>query len=207
MKKLIAILAAGVFTVSAYAAPEIVRLDSREAAWYGASYVTIIEYDDLAAFTQTNGTHGITNAVPAKTGLTLAGAILETAFNDSIALGAAGAVTNSIILTVGDGSDADYFLASTEIAADGTEVFVQFSPVGSGTIVVTPQTTLIYPTGTTNAGPAVMTNATAAFTGARLGQKYYAAAGNVVYTFAGSGDTIPANLTQGRLKVYWRELK
>jgi len=128
----------------------------------------------------------------------MAGMILETAFNDSIALGAANAVTNSILLTIGDGTDADYFLTSTQIAADGTEVFVQFGPAGG--VTITPQTLAL--TGTVN-NVSVVTNIATSL----LGQKYYAAAGNVVYTFTGAGGTIPADLTQGRLKVYWRELK
>jgi hypothetical protein len=39
------------------------------------------------------------------------------------------------------------------------------------------------------------------------GQKYYAAAGVKVYTFTTAGDTILGNMTAGRLKVFWRELK
>jgi hypothetical protein len=206
MKKVLAILVAGLMAGAAYAAIETVRLDSLESAAYGASYMQIIEYDDLTPFgALTNATVGITSAVPAKVGLTMAGMILEVAFQDGANSGA-NATTNSITVAIGDGSDADYFLTATEVAADGTEVFVQFSPVASGAIAITPQTVSV----TNNGGsPAVvvMTNATAAFTGSRLGAKYYASAGVVVYTFATAGDTILGNLQTGRLKVYWRELK
>lgn len=197
MKKLIATLAAGLFAAYAYAAPEIVRLDSREAAAYGASYMTVIKASDLSAFTQTNGAHGITSAVPAKVGLTMAGMILEEAFNDSIALGAANAVTNSILLTIGDGTTGNYYLQSTQIAEDSTEVFVQFAPLGAA---LTAQTLAL--TGTVQ-NVAVVTNIVTSL----QGQKYYGAGGVVVYTFTGAGNTIPANLTKGRLKVYWRELR
>lgn len=208
MKKVLSIIAAGLLGLSVYAAPEIVRLDSLEAAAYGASYVTIIEYDDFAAFTETNGTHGITSSIPAKVGLTMAGMILETAFNDA----RGSASTNSMLLTIGDGSDADYFLTSTEVAADSTEVFVQFSPVGAGTIVSTPtlQTVAVTNSAVEDTFPATLvTNLTIAstFTGSRLGQKYYSAAGSVVYTFTGAGGVIPSSLTSGKLKIYWRELK
>ena len=208
MKKLyVSLIAVALLGLTARA-QETIRLDSLESAAYGATYVTIIDAEDLASFgAVTNATVAITSTVPAKVGLTMAGMILEAGFNDSIALGATGAITNSILLTVGDGSDADYFLTSTQIAADGTEVFVQFSPVASGTIAITPQTTLIYPAGTTNAGPAVMTNATAAFTGSRLGAKYYAASGSVVYTLVTAGDTVLEDISTGKLKIYWRELK
>lgn len=199
MKKLFAIIAAVALITATTQAQELIRLDSLESAAYGASYVTIIDYGDMTSWTQTNGTHGITSSVPAKVGLTMAGMILETAFNDSIALGAASAVTNSILLTIGDGSDTDYYLASTQIAADGTEVFVQFAPLGAA---MTLQTGTV----TNNGGSpavAVVTNVATAL----QGQKYYSAAGSVVYTFTGSGGNIPANLTAGKLKVYWRELK
>lgn len=211
MKKLIAVFAALVVAVPAFAAIETVRLDSLESAAYGASYVSIIEAEDLAAFgALTNATVGITSAVPAKVGLTMAGMILETAFNDSIALGAANAITNSITVKIGDGSDDDYYLTATQIAADGTEVFVQFTPVAAGSIVSTPtiQTSIV----TNNGGAptfAAVTNLTIAstFTGSRLGQKYYSAAGTVVYTLTTTGDTILEDISVGKLKIYWRELK
>lgn len=194
MKKLIAsllaIFALGAFTASAV---EIVRLDSREAAAYGASYVTIIKAADMASFTETNGTHGITSSVPAKVGLTMAGALLSTAFDDARGT----ASTNSILLTIGDGSDTDYYLASTQIAADSTEVFVQFAPLGAA---LTAQTLAL--TGTVQ-NVAVVTNIATSL----QGQKYYSTAGTVVYTLTGAGGVIPSSLTAGELKIYWRELK
>jgi hypothetical protein len=48
---------------------------------------------------------------------------------------------------------------------------------------------------------------TAAATGSRLGGKYYSAAGVIVYTFTTAGDTFLGDMTAGRLKFYWRELK
>jgi hypothetical protein len=123
----------------------------------------------------------------------MAGALLSTAFDD--ARGAAS--TNSILLTIGDGSDTDYFMASTQIAADSTEVFVQFAPLGAA---LTPQTLAL--TGTVQ-NVAVVTNIATSL----QGQKYYSTAGTVVYTFTGAGGVIPSSLTAGELKIYWRELK
>jgi hypothetical protein len=143
----------------------------------------------------------------------MVGMILETAVQDTGALETANATTNSLTVAIGDGSDVDYFQTATQIAADGTEVFVQFTPVAAGTIAITPQTVAMTNNG---GGPVqlVLTNATAAFTGSRLGQKYYSAAGVVVYTFTGAGlkgAGIPGDVmnayTSGKLKVFWRELK
>jgi hypothetical protein len=211
MKKLFACLIAGFISLPAMAL-ETERLDSLGSAAYGATYVQTITYADLNAFGAiTNVTVGITSSIPAKVGLTMVGLILEEAFQDTGALNTANATTNDLQITIGDGSDADYFLTATQIAADGTEVFVQFTPVAAGTIVVTPQTLAL--TGTVQ-NVAVMTNATAAFTGSRLGQKYYSAAGVTVYTFVGAGlkgAGIPGDVmsayTSGKLKVYWRELR
>ena len=147
----------------------------------------------------------------------MVGMILETAVQDTGDLGTADATTNSLKVAIGDGSDADYFQTATQIAADGTEVFVQFTPVAAGTIVSTPtlQTIVLTNEGSAYSALAV-TNLTIAstFTGSRLGQKYYSSAGVVVYTFTGAGlkgASLPGDVmnayTSGKLKVYWRELK
>jgi PAB1-binding protein PBP1 len=213
MKKLFACLIAGFISLPAMAL-ETVRLDSLGASAFGATYVQTIDFADLNTFGAiTNVTVGITSAIPAKVGLTMVGMILETAFQDTGALETANATTNSLTISVGDGSVATYYMAATQIAADGTEVFVQFTPVASGTIAITPQTVAITNNG---GGPvhAVLTNATAAFTGTRLGQKYYPTGGVVVYTFIGAGlkgAGIPGDVmsayTSGKLKVFWRELR
>lgn len=173
-------------------------LDSIEAATYGASHVQEITYEDMAEWIQTNGTHGVTSSIPAGSGLTFVGMTLPTAFNDSIALGAASAVTNSLLLTVGDGSDVDYYMTSTQIAADGTEVFVQFAPIGG--VSITPQTLAL--TGTVQ-NVAVVTNVATAL----LGDKYFSSAGSVIYTFTGAGGHIPADLEQGAVRLFWRLIR
>jgi len=237
MKKLFACLIAGFISLPAMAL-ETERLDSLGSAAYGATYVQTITYADLNAFGAiTNVTVGITSSIPAKVGLTMVGMILEEAFQDTVALNTANATTNDLQISIGDGSNATYFQTATQIAADDTEVFVQFNPVASGTIVITPQaraiTTTVYTVQVddvldsasnivaavtnivaANTVIAVATNATAAFTGSRLGQKYYSSAGVVVYTFVGAGKKgagIPGDVmsayTSGRLKVYWRELR
>jgi hypothetical protein len=196
MKKLYAIILAGLISLPAMAL-ETSRLDSLGSAAYGATYVQILDFNDLLPFgALTNATVGITSAVPAKVGLTMAGMILETAFQDNANSGA-NQTTNSITLSVGDGTTATYYMSATEIAADGTEVFVQFAPLGAA---ITIQDLAL--TGTVQ-NVKVVTNVVTSL----QGQKYYAAAGVKVYTFTTAGDTILGNMTAGRLKVYWRELK
>lgn len=197
VKTLIATLSMCALALSAWAAPETVRLDSRESAAYGASYVTVITYADLTSFTETNGTYAITSSVPAKVGLTMAGMILETPFNDDIAITASNAVTNSITLAIGDGTTSGYFMQPTQVAEDSTGVFVQFAPLGAA---ITKQTLTL--TGTVQ-NVAVVTNIATSL----QGQRYYPSAGSVVYSFAGSGDTVWPKLTKGKVKIYWRELK
>jgi len=194
MKKLFAIFTAGFVTFSA-SALETVRLDSLGSAAYGATYVQILDFNDLVPFgALTNATVGITSSVPAKVGLTMAGMILEVPFQDNANSGA-NQTTNSITLSVGDGVSATYYMAATQVAADSTEVFVQFAPLGAA---LTLQTA---PLGTN--GHAVVTNVVTSL----QGQKYYPAAGVKVYTFATAGGTILGNMTAGRVKIYWRELK
>lgn len=181
MKKLFGVIAAVFIVAGVYAqsGPEIVRLDSLGSARYDADFVSIFDVDDFTN-TNANPTVAVTSSVPAKTVLRLSGAVLKQAFDDGLTTR-----TNSVALTIGDGSDADLFLTSTELAADGTEVWVNFAPVGSVNIGATGEVT------------AVTAN----------GVKYYASAGSVVYTFTCTDATYPSDFTAGKLEVYWRELK
>ncbi len=193
MKKLIAIAVAGLLAVSAQAAPEVIRLDSLAAAAYGASYVTIVDHSDLSDAFATNHTYELEYSIPAKVGLTLAGVLLDEPFNDAVALGAANAVTNSIALTVGDGTTGNYFLKSTQVAEDSTPVYVQFAPLGAALALQT----------ATISGTSVVTNVVTSL----QGQKYYPTTGKVTYLFTADAATVVTNLTKGRVKIFWRELR
>jgi hypothetical protein len=82
--------------------------------------VAVITYADLAV----SGTNScvVTNLVTdAKQSYELIAMLLKTPFVDD-----ATNAHNSTLITVGDGSDADLYLTSTELNSNGTEVFLKF---------------------------------------------------------------------------------
>lgn len=181
MKKLI-VIAIVAITASASFAWELQPLDLNGRATYNATHQTIIDYRDFADVTDTNTALSITQAVPAKVGMALVGMVLEQPFDGS---GVSTAITQSVALKIGDGSDDDLFLTSTELASDGSEVFIKYAPLGSVTIGATGVVTAV----------------------SSLGVKYYGTAGDVVYTFTPAAKHSLAVQTQGRVKLFWHELK
>jgi len=159
----------------------VVRLDSLGSARFDADIVSIFKASDFTN-TNRNPTVAVTSSVPAKTIMSMSALRLKVAFDDPNGT----ASTNSITISIGDGTDADLFLTATEVAADSTEVWLRLAPVGA-----------------TASG--LDTNVTTQITA--LGTKYYATAGNVVYTFTGLGGVIPSQLDVGNLEIYWREVK
>jgi len=101
-------------------------LSALEAADTGANRVLIVDYADLTT-TTTNTAQTLTVSIPAKAAVLLTKAVLVTAFET--------AATNvtSCAVTVGDGTDADLYLASMEGASDGTEIWKKFGQVYSST--------------------------------------------------------------------------
>jgi len=75
--------------------------------------------------TTANTAQTLTVAVPAKTACILTMAVLDTAFDT--------AATNvtACTVTVGDGTDADLFLAAMVLASDGTEVWKKYGQAAS----------------------------------------------------------------------------
>jgi hypothetical protein len=123
--------------------------------------------------------------------------------------------TGSLALIVGDGSDTDLFLASTELASDGTEVFVKFPPPHGGTVTVTAATKSVTnvldvtfnatTTGVvTYATNTLMTGATATVAAAELGRKLYASAGSLVFTFTPNAEEAVSENTKGEVEVFFR---
>lgn len=107
-----------------------------EMARWGATHSLEFDYADMVDSTETNTAETITIALPAKTAAEFRAIILDTAFDTGNTN-----YTGSVALTVGDGSDVDLYLTSTELASDGTEVFVKYAPVVSAAAsVVTPTT-------------------------------------------------------------------
>jgi len=203
MKKLCVVLALSLFGMAA-TAQEVIRMDSLQASALGANYQTIFTYADFSSFTTTNSAAVITSTVPAKIGLSLVAMVLETAFDGS---GVSTSYTQSVTVKVGDGSDDDYFLTSTELASDGTEVFVKYGAPTAYAVTAT-TTSLVYTAGDASIKTqAIVTAVSGAATASALNQKYFSAAGTVVYTFTPSAEISLSQMTSGRVKFYWRELK
>ena len=201
MKRIVMTVAV-VLAVLAWAVPaqawEWLPLDTRQAAVYGATHMARFTYKDMTA---TSGSQAFTNSIPAKYAVEFVQQQLVTPFATAHAY-----KTNSVALIVGDGSDTDLFLASTELASDGTEVYAKFGPAHGYTItpVVTMQrATVIGATGITNA--LVVTNVTVTATAAagELGRKLYSTAGNLVFTFTPTDEALSTQ-TAGEVRMFFR---
>jgi len=163
---------------AARAASGLYPLPAEAMAKYGATHEFVASFSDLTAATNTAQT--LTFAVEAKQAVALVGFVLDEAFDDGSAL-----TTNSLALTIGDGTDADLYLTSTELASDGTEVFFKFAPIGTVTITATSAT-------------AVAVSA--------LGQKVYTADDTVDFVFTPDSLSAPADFTVGKLRALFRIL-
>jgi hypothetical protein len=194
------------------------------AAHGGATHVAIFKYSDFTMAT-TNTAQTFTNGVAARTGVECMGMVLDAAFD----VGTTN-YTGSCLLKVGDGSDDDLFLTSTELASDGTEVFVKYGPPNSVAVTAGLQTNTVvsavaftlvtntvevagWTTGTVVYASAVtptsgsLTSAvsvTSAATVSELNRKLYTAAGNIVYTFTPNLNEALDDNTAGEVRVYFR---
>jgi len=185
-----------------------VPLGAQEAAVLGASHVARVTYEDLAASTDTNTALVITNIHPfaAKDAVECVGMVLEQAFTTGNTN-----YTGSVLLTVGDSSDADLFLTSTELASDGTEVWFKFgrSDVETITVAATLATNTIIYLGATND---VLTNTTVYVPAKPTATAAAGVAGSTVYTAANylkltltpnAEEALSAN-TAGAFRLYFR---
>lgn len=100
-------------------------LSAQESAqWGGATHVLDLKYSDFVGLTtSTNTTTVITNALPAGTMARLVMQKLDTAFDTE------STYTDSLLVYSGWAADTDGFVQSTEIAADGTEIWVNVTPI------------------------------------------------------------------------------
>jgi hypothetical protein len=110
----------------------------------GATHMAEFQWSDFTQ-TSTNTAQTFTNTIPAKRSLECIAMMLDTAYT----IGTTN-YTDSCLLKIGDGSDDDLFLTSTELASDGTEVFIKFGPPYTYTAASTPTfTTLAFGTNVT----------------------------------------------------------
>ena len=215
---MIALLAVAGF---AQAAAEWRPTDVAEAALTGANRVYTVDYADLTT-TDTNTAQTLTVSVPAKAAVQFVMMVLETAFDTGDTN-----YTGSLAVKVGDGTDDDLYLTSTELASDGSEVWKKFAVANGGTIAVTPQTisvaaapvltlagvamtdtngvTATCLTNVTVATTAytVATNATATYTAGVLGEKIYTAADTIDVVFTPNSEEAVSANTSGKVKFYF----
>lgn len=157
-------------------AQDVKLLSNNEAAaWGGATHVVEIDYQDLTT-TTTNTAQTLTVAVLAKQAVEVVASVLETAFVDTATNG-----NNTLTLTVGDGTDADLYLASQELASDGTEVWLK------------------YGRNVWNSGSA--TNVTLSY-----GQKVYTAADTIDFAITPHSNYAVSAMDAGKVRVYLRVL-
>ena len=186
---------------------DVYPLDTASAAAYGASHVAVFTHADLtedeAAGAQTNVT---AFAVPANTYVEFVRAVLRTPFDTDSTWD-----TNAVALTIGDGTDADFYLASMQLAVDDTEVYVKGPAVGAlsstGTLTFDRGTALNADGVTTNS--LVITNAYASISGtaALPGAKFYTSADTIDFLWTPGAAATLADQTEGEIWTYWRVVR
>jgi hypothetical protein len=207
MKKiLIGVLVTGM--VGLVQAGNWVPLSAQEAALMDATHVARVTFEDMAASTDTNTALVITNLHPfaAKDAVELVGMVLEQAFDTGNTN-----FTGSVLLTVGDSADADLYLASTELASDGSEVFFKYGRTDVPTLTVASTlttNTLIGLDASTNVATNVIicvsAKPTATAAAGVLAQKVYTAADYLKLTFTPNlNEALSAN-TSGAVRLYFR---
>jgi hypothetical protein len=167
--------------------------DMMEQARYGATRVYVVEHSDLTE-TNANTAQTLTVSVPAKTLVQLVSMELETAFDTANTN-----YTGSLAVTVGDGTDADLYLTSTELASDGSEVWKKFGALNSGTIAVTRQMgNVVYGTETNS----LLTNVVCTLTSVALNQKVYTTADTIDFVFTPNSDEALVANSVGKVKFF-----
>lgn len=202
MKKMIGMvigLALAALAVTATASTNVYPATEQERAFYGATHVLALDFNDLAGQTTTN--RAFTNDVSVKAGsyVEFVTAKLFVPFDTGNTN-----YTGSVAVKVGDTTDDDYYLTSTEWASDGTEVFAALARQSGVTYVTTNLVTTIYDFYSNAVQVVTGQVSTAVGTTASYGSKYYSAAGTLRITLTpNSQEALSAN-TQGKASLYFR---
>ena len=180
------------FAASVYPLPMEGKADT------GANYLVVVTHADLTE-TTANTAQSLTNVLPvlAKQGVELIACRLVTAFTDD-----ATTAFSSVAVTVGDGTDADLYLTSTELDSYGTEVWLKFGRTGwdggaatsivfSGADTNTLTTQIVY----TVSSPLT-----------EVGRKLYTAADYVDFVFTPTAAYALSALDNGEVWFYFRIL-
>lgn len=196
------------------------------AAAHGATHMARFTFSDLSN-TNVDTAQAFTNfSAAAKQGVELVCMVLETPYDTGNTN-----YTGSVLLTVGDADDADRFLTSTELASDGTEVFMKFGRNDATASTLTKQTVTITRIATNltltptygdvvigglytnnlatnwvltteySAQVLAVTNTTAA---AVVAQQLYTASTAITATFTPNSEEALASNSSGAVRLYWR---
>ena len=190
----IAVLAALVLAADTGWGASFRPLPEQEQAYIGATHVATIGYADLTD-TNVNTAQTLTNvfAVEAKQGVQLVAMQLITAFN------AGNNATGSVAVIVGDGTDTDLYLTSTELNSNLTEVWlkygrsVQAATSGVITNVIGATTNLV----------TVLT----ALTDDVTGRKLYTASDTIDFTFTPNAVNSLSQNTAGEVRFYFKVIR
>lgn len=186
------------------AAPTVRPLTLQEQANLGATHEIRITHADLASSTDTNTALVITNAAVISSGRAVecVAMILDKAFDTGNTN-----YTGSVALKVGDSSDDDLFLGSTQLASDGSEVL--FKAGRKDVETITPSVTLqkVSMTDTNGVTADVVTNVTVTATAAAPsigGAKLYSADNYIKITLTPNTEEALSANTSGIVRLLFR---
>lgn len=202
-------------------------LPEQEQAHIGATHVATITHADLTE-TNVDTAQTLTNVfvVAAKQGVQLVAMQLITAFD------AGNNATGSVCVTVGDGTDTDLYLTSTELNSNLTEVWLKFgrsvqaetsgsliyAKTNAPTVTLTLQTVSLTDTNGVTAlcvtnvtGTATLTACTntvlSALTDDSTGRKVYTAADTVDFVFTPNSANALSENTAGEVRFYFKVIR
>ena len=203
MKKVLAILAAAMVAgIASASTVELKALPIEMRAAIGATHFVEFEHSSFGT-AATNTAEVFTNTVPAKRAVEFVGMVLGKAFEGL--LSPTNHPATSLALKIGDGSDDDLFMTSTELASDGTEVFVKYGPPATYTVASTLTTNnLLAAATTTSVAVAYVSDVTAAATAGELGRKAFNTAGIIRFTFTPNADEATDDMSSGKVRVYFK---
>lgn len=143
---------------------------------YGATHEFVVDYSDFSE-TSTNTAETLTFTVATNDSVEFVTFILDTAFDTANTN-----YTGSLAVTVGDGTDADFFLTSTELASDGSEVYRKLPPLGTVTVGATGAVTTL----------------------TRLGVKVYTTEDTIDHAFTPNEEEATSANTSGRARFIYK---
>ncbi len=200
-------------------AAEFRPLLEQERANLGATHEVTIKYSDLATGTTTNTALTLTNVfdVATNAAVQLVAMQLITAFDTGNTN-----YTGSLAVEVGDGTDADLYLTSTELASDGTEVWLKYgrsvqaatAAISTNVTGITLQTVSLTDTNAVTAlvvTNVVVTSAAqtrlSALTDDSTGRKVYTSADTIDFKFTPNAEEAVSANTSGEVRFYFKVIE